>query len=56
MAAVTQAGDILFPQLSKRMPGVIPVGVDQDPHIRLTRDIVSRFKKYKFISPAGFYK
>lgn len=55
MAAVTQAGDILFPQLSKRMPGVIPVGVDQDPHIRLTRDIVSRFKKYKFFAPSAFY-
>ena len=55
MAAVTQAGDILFPQLSSRMPGVIPVGVDQDPHIRLTRDIVSRFKKYKFFAPSSLY-
>ena len=24
------------------MPGIIPVGVDQDPHIRLSRDIAKR--------------
>ncbi|MFP4568310.1 MAG: tryptophan--tRNA ligase [Candidatus Woesearchaeota archaeon] len=55
MAAVTQAGDILFPQLKERMPGIIPEGVDQDPHIRLTRDIVSRFKKYNFVPPSALY-
>jgi tryptophanyl-tRNA synthetase len=56
MSAVTQVGDILFPQLGKRMPGIIPVGIDQDPHIRLTRDIVRRTKqKYNFVLPAGLY-
>ncbi|MFA6073315.1 MAG: tryptophan--tRNA ligase [Candidatus Woesearchaeota archaeon] len=55
MSAVTQAGDILFPQLKHRMPGIIPVGIDQDPHIRLTRDIVSRTKSMKFIAPASIY-
>jgi len=55
MAAVTQAGDILFPQLKQKIPGIIPVGIDQDPHIRLTRDIVSRFKKYKFFAPSSLY-
>lgn len=56
MGAVTQAGDILYPQLEERMPGVIPVGVDQDPHIRLTRDIVRRTKsKYRFFMPSGLY-
>jgi tryptophanyl-tRNA synthetase len=56
MSAVTQVGDILYPQLSKRMPGVIPVGIDQDPHIRLTRDIVARTaSKYKFVAPASIY-
>ena len=56
MSAVTQAGDILFPQLAKRMPGIIPVGIDQDPHIRLTRDIATRFKtKYGFILPSSIY-
>ncbi len=55
MAALTQAGDILFPQLEKRMPGIIPIGVDQDPHMRLTRDIVSRTKSMKFIAPSSIY-
>jgi tryptophanyl-tRNA synthetase len=55
MAAVTQVGDILFPQLGHRMPGIIPVGIDQDPHIRLTRDIVSRLKSMKFFAPASIY-
>ncbi len=53
MSALAQAGDILYPQLEERMPGIIPVGVDQDPHVRLTRDIVRRTKeKYKFFAPA----
>ena len=56
MSAMTQSGDILFPQLEEKMPGIIPVGIDQDPHIRLTRDIVRRTKqKYKFFAPAGIY-
>ncbi|MFC1722660.1 tryptophan--tRNA ligase [Nanoarchaeota archaeon] len=55
MSAVTQVGDILYPQLAERMPGVIPVGIDQDPHIRLTRDIVSRTKKMKFFPPSSIY-
>jgi len=55
MSAVTQVGDILFPQLAKRMPGIIPVGIDQDPHIRLSRDVVSRTKHMKFIPPASIY-
>ncbi len=53
MSALTQAGDILYPQLRERMPGIIPVGIDQDPHVRLTRDIVRRTKqKYNFFAPA----
>jgi len=56
MSAVTQVGDILFPQLKKPMPGVIPVGIDQDPHLRLARDIVKRTRdKYRFVPPAGIY-
>jgi tryptophanyl-tRNA synthetase len=55
MSAVTQVGDILFPQFSKRMPGIIPVGVDQDPHIRLTRDVVTRMKEKKFFYPSSIY-
>ena len=55
MSAVTQAGDILYPQLEERMPGIIPVGADQDPHIRLTRDIVRRSKDKKFFLPSSIY-
>lgn len=56
MSALTQAGDILFPQLKKRMPGVVPVGVDNSPHLRLCRDLARRTKStYNFILPAGMY-
>jgi len=55
MAAVTQVGDILYPQLKERMPGIIPVGVDQDPHIRLTRDVVKRVKEKKYFLPSSIY-
>lgn len=55
VSALTQAGDILYPQLEERMPGIIPVGIDQDPHIRLTRDIVRRTKEKKFFLPSGIY-
>lgn len=55
-SAFTQVGDILYPQLEERMPGIIPVGIDQDPHIRLTRDIVRRTKqKYNFFAPSSIY-
>ncbi|MBU0666295.1 MAG: tryptophan--tRNA ligase [Nanoarchaeota archaeon] len=55
MSAVTQVGDILFPQFDERMPGIIPVGIDQDPHIRLTRDVVNRMKSEKFFAPSSLY-
>ena len=55
MAAMTQVADILYPQFKDRMPGIIPVGVDQDPHIRLTRDVVRRVKERKFFLPSGLY-
>jgi len=55
MAAMAQVADILYPQFEERKPGIIPVGVDQDPHIRLTRDVVRRFKDKKFFLPSGIY-
>ncbi|MFH2028092.1 MAG: tryptophan--tRNA ligase [Nanoarchaeota archaeon] len=55
LSALTQASDILYPQLTERMPGVIPVGIDQDPAIRLTRDIVKRTKRLNFFSPSAIY-
>ena len=55
LSALTQAADILFPQLKEPMPGIIPVGIDQDPHIRLTRDIVRRSKEKRFFLPSSIY-
>ncbi|MGA1848652.1 MAG: tryptophan--tRNA ligase [Thermoplasmatota archaeon] len=40
-----QAGDILHPQLKLGpIPVVVPVGVDQDPHMRLCRDLAASFR------------
>ncbi len=54
-----QVADILHPQLEGcggPKPTVVPVGPDQDPHLRLTRDIAERFKnKYNFITPSSTY-
>lgn len=59
LSVLLQAADILHPQLEELngpKPTVVPVGVDQDPHIRLTRDIASRFQsEYKFILPSSTY-
>ena len=54
-APLVQVADILLPQLEefggpKRV--VVPVGIDQDPHIRLTRDIA---RKMGFILPSSTY-
>lgn len=44
---LVQAGDILHPQLKLGpIPVVVPVGVDQDPHMRLCRDLASSFRIY----------
>jgi tryptophanyl-tRNA synthetase len=45
IASLIQVGDILLPQLKDDvMPTVVPVGIDQDPHLRLTRDLSKHFK------------
>ncbi|MDH7507050.1 MAG: tryptophan--tRNA ligase [Candidatus Thermoplasmatota archaeon] len=44
-----QTGDILHVQLEKYggiRPTLVPVGVDQDPHIRLSRDIAQAHRLY----------
>ena len=44
-APLVQVGDIVHPQMEEYgglRPIVVPVGVDQDPHLRLTRDIVQK--------------
>lgn len=51
MAALVQVGDILLPQLKDgSMPTLVPVGIDQDPHLRLVRDL-TRFFKNSEIDP-----
>jgi len=45
-SVVTQTADILYPQLDEPVPTVIPVGPDQDPHMRLTRDLAQRMRYF----------
>jgi len=61
ISVLTQVADILHPQMPEfegRMPTVVPVGVDQDPHIKLTRDIAARLNKtghFRFEIPCSTY-
>ncbi|MEM1555845.1 MAG: tryptophan--tRNA ligase [Candidatus Bathyarchaeia archaeon] len=59
LSALIQAGDILMPQLEDfggPKPTVVPVGIDQDPHIRFTRDLADKFQnKFRFIPPSSTY-
>ncbi|WP_435184236.1 tryptophan--tRNA ligase [Halobellus sp. EA9] len=43
-SVVTQMADILYPQLDEPKPTVIPVGPDQDPHVRFARDLAARMR------------
>ena len=45
-SVVTQTADILYPQLDEPKPTVITVGPDQDPHIRLSRDVAARMRYF----------
>ena len=56
---LVQVADILLPQ-TEEFGGpkqvVVPVGVDQDPHLRLTRDIAAKLnEEYGFLAPASTY-
>src|SRR6056297_172581 len=46
-SVVTQMADILYPQLDEPKPTVIPVGPDQDPHVRFARDLAARMRYFK---------
>lgn len=53
MAALLQAGDILMPAMEFGFKStLVPIGVDQDPHMRLTRDIAAKFR---LPSPSSIY-
>ncbi|MDA0525008.1 tryptophan--tRNA ligase [Methanococcoides alaskense] len=50
VSAITQSADILQPQLSEYggpKPTVIPVGADQDPHMRLTRGLAHKMNMFR---------
>jgi len=58
LCALLQASDMLHPQLNEfdgPIPVVVPVGIDQDPHIRLARDIINRVPQYKFVQLSSTY-
>jgi tryptophanyl-tRNA synthetase len=58
LSALIQASDMLHPQLPEfenLCPVVVPVGIDQDPHIRLARDISQRIKNPRFIQLSSTY-
>ncbi len=57
-AGLLQVADMLHPQLKEfegSVPVVVPVGFDQDPHIRLARDISQRIKFGKFVQLSSTY-
>jgi len=59
LSALVQAGDILMPQLPDLggpKPVLVPVGADQDPHIRLSRDLADRYRsEFAFVPPSAIY-
>jgi len=58
VSSLLQASDMLhiqLPEFEGTCSIVIPVGIDQDPHIRLTRDISKRIKDFKFTPISSTY-
>lgn len=57
-SALLQVSDMLHPQLPEfegPINVVVPVGSDQDAHIKLAHDIMSRIKLYKFLPLSSTY-
>jgi len=58
VSALLQVSDILHPQLPEfegPLPVVVPVGSDQDPHLRLARDLSQRIKAFEFVQVSSTY-
>lgn len=54
-SVITQVADILYPQVDREpAPTVVPVGADQDPHIRLTRGIAHKMRMFTVEERDGF--
>jgi len=46
-SVITQVADILYPQIDRApAPTLVPVGIDQDPHIRLTRGVAHKMRMF----------
>lgn len=57
-ASLLQASDMFHPQLPEfegKVPVVVPVGIDQDPHLRIARDMGKRYKDYDFTQLSSTY-
>ncbi len=58
ISSLLQASDMLHPQLPEfegPLPVIVPVGIDQDPHLRLARDLAQRIKNPSFIQLSSTY-
>jgi tryptophanyl-tRNA synthetase len=52
---ITQVADILYPQIDREpAPTVVPVGVDQDPHMRLTRGVAHKMRMFTVEERDGY--
>jgi tryptophanyl-tRNA synthetase len=58
-ASILQAADMFHPQLpefeGKPITTLVPVGADQDPHLRIARDMKSKFREHNFEQLASTY-
>ncbi len=55
ISSLIQIGDILFPQFAISVKGLVPIGLDQDPHLRLCRDYIRRTKMFNFKQVSSIY-
>jgi len=54
-SVITQVADILYPQVDRQpAPTIVPVGIDQDPHIRLTRGVAHKLRMFTVEERHGF--
>ena len=54
-SVITQVADILFPQIDREpAPTIVPVGIDQDPHIRLTRGVAHKLRMFTVEERQGY--
>ena len=45
----------VLPEFEGPLSVVVPVGIDQDPHVRLARDMAQRIKEWKFLPLSSTY-